>query len=154
MDVSALLSCDARLPGPDTAERSLSLFLLRHLRCRDCIAVMVASAELDPARRQNSLLSTGALACSGKSQGLLVALRCSNRPILVFLLRASRAFATAYATSNTVTFIFIEQSPAFRPNRPVYACTPNQLSQSAPSQYSQTLSLLTPLYNTPLLLHS
>eukprot|EP00171_Calliarthron_tuberculosum_P002488 IDg2488t1 len=43
----------------------------------------------------------------GRSQGPLVGLRCSYRPMLVFLPRAGRALATAHAISNTVAFLFI-----------------------------------------------
>eukprot|EP00171_Calliarthron_tuberculosum_P000803 IDg803t1 len=37
--------------------------------------------------------------------------------MLAFILRAGRALATAYATSNTVEFPFITQIPTFRPCR-------------------------------------
>eukprot|EP00171_Calliarthron_tuberculosum_P007923 IDg7923t1 len=49
-------------------------------------------------------MAVGGSDCSGRSQGPLVALRCSYRPMLAFLPRAGRAPATAHATSNTVAF--------------------------------------------------
>eukprot|EP00171_Calliarthron_tuberculosum_P008851 IDg8851t1 len=67
---------------------------------------------------KGSQLSTGTSACSERSQGTIVALWCSNWPILAFILRAGRALSTAYATSNTIAFPFIAQRSTFRPCRP------------------------------------
>eukprot|EP00171_Calliarthron_tuberculosum_P007901 IDg7901t1 len=56
-------------------------------------------------------LSTGTSACSGRSQGPLVALWCSNHPIFAFLPRAGRALANTYATSNIVALPSIAHQP-------------------------------------------
>eukprot|EP00171_Calliarthron_tuberculosum_P020806 IDg20806t1 len=60
---------------------------------------------------KGSQLSTGTSACSGRSQGPLVALRCSNQLMLAFILRAGRALETAYATSNIVALHSIAHRP-------------------------------------------
>eukprot|EP00171_Calliarthron_tuberculosum_P023206 IDg23206t1 len=52
--------------------------------------------------RLKGQLATGVSACSGRSQGPLVAFQYSYRPMLAFLPRAGRAPATVHATSNTV----------------------------------------------------